>query len=83
MSYQELSEAEKLLKVALHALNSIRNTTLGVDDYKDTYDLCSTIESYFKSKPTICTKCNGKGWIKYPSTNSIPCGECNGRGINS
>ena len=50
MKARPLTESEKLRKVALYALNSIYNTEIGMDEYKDTYALCSAIGKYFKNK---------------------------------
>jgi hypothetical protein len=42
------NEANELLLLALKALNDIPNKQLNYDDCKNSYELCSKIETFFK-----------------------------------
>jgi hypothetical protein len=46
--YNENTEVNKLLSLALHALNLIPNKKLKIDGVEDTYEIASLISKYLK-----------------------------------
>jgi len=93
---QPLTEAERLLQDALSALNAVPNTRIDFGEYRNTYELCSKIDEYFRNREEphsdndVCQNCDGSGKLrnntykdKKYTFGKIACHHCNGTGFTS